>query len=363
MKIIIFAGGLGNQMFQYAFFYANKKKHKDLKATTFWYNANKSHNGFELDKVFNISKDGFIFSKNKKPPKVEKIEKVENLPAKISPASLQIEKNKNSPKSENLKNSPANFSTQSEKVNGSAENLQNQNILAQIEKQKELKNVRQSKLTKIIRFILNNNPLVSFLEFNDSKYFENIFAKKGLTILSGYWQNQRYFIEEKSEILNIFQFVPFDNSKNSLQNLQIIKNIEETNSVSIHIRRGDYVANPLYDGVVPLVYYKNAVDFIKSKVQNPHFFIFSDDLVWCKNNLDLPANSIFVDFNSGKNSFRDMQLMSLCKHNIITNSSFSWWGAWLNQNKEKIVIRPKNWVSENAKLDFTEICPEEWVIL
>ncbi len=317
MKIIIFAGGLGNQMFQYAFFYANRKKHRDLKATTFWYNANKSHNGFELDKVFNVSKKGFIFSGSKAEKK---------LP----------EHKENSVKTGNAK-----------------ENLARQ--------QAELKNVSQSKVTKIIRRILNNNPFVTFKEFGDSKYFANIFDKKGLMILSGYWQNQRYFIEEKNEIAEIFQFVPFDESENGAKNRLAAEKIKETNSVSIHVRRGDYVSNPWYDGVVTIEYYQKAVDFIKNNVQNPQFFVFSDDLDWCKAELKLPENAVFVDWNSGKNSFRDMQLMSLCRHNIITNSSFSWWGAWLNRNPEKIVIRPKKWIAESAGLDFEEICPEEWM--
>lgn len=321
MKIIIFAGGLGNQMFQYAFFYANRKKYRDLKATTFWYNANKSHNGFELDKVFNISKEGFIFSKNK--AKKEKI-----LPENEKKAAIS---------------------------NNSKEYTE--------KKQKELQNVSNSKLTKIIRYILNNNPFLTFKEFGDSKYFENIFDKKGLMILSGYWQNQRYFIEEKDEICKIFQFIPLENTENDEKNRQIIEKINAENSVSIHVRRGDYVSNSWFDGVVTTEYYQKSVDFIKTKVQNPQFFVFSDDLGWCKAELKLPDNAVFVDWNSGKNSFRDMQLMSLCRHNIITNSSFSWWGAWLNRNAEKIVVRPKKWISESSGLDFSEICPEEWVAL
>ena len=104
-------------------------------------------------------------------------------------------------------------------------------------------------------------------------------------------------------------------------------------------------------------YYANAIKFITENTVNPHFFVFSDDIKWVRDNLKIDFPCDFIDFNHGRNSAWDMWLMANCKHNIIANSSFSWWGAWLNQNQEKIVIATKQWFSNGAK---TDIVPEKW---
>lgn len=140
----------------------------------------------------------------------------------------------------------------------------------------------------------------------------------------------------------------------------VVRKIKERNSVSVHVRRGDYVNNSLYFNI-PISYYKNAMNYMKEHMDNPAFFVFSNDLQWARENLAFPDTDItFVDVNHGKPDWKDLQLMSLCKHNIIANSTFSWWGAWLNNHPNKIVLTPDHW-------DYLEwntidrILPKEWI--
>jgi len=148
-------------------------------------------------------------------------------------------------------------------------------------------------------------------------------------------------------------------------NNEISKIMQDTNSVSIHIRRGDYIANPItfqYHGLCSMEYYKKAIQYINENINRPIFFFFSDEIDWVKDNLKIPKDCYFIDHNKMENDYLDLWLMSQCKHNIIANSSFSWWGAWLNTNKEKIVIAPKKWFN-NAAIDTTDLIPEEWLII
>lgn len=176
---------------------------------------------------------------------------------------------------------------------------------------------------------------------NDFKFINEVFGLDNV-YLDGYWQSEKYFIDIQHIIRQEFMF------KNMLDitNQEIVERINNTNSVSIHIRRGDYVSNPdafkVHGGITTLDYYMRAINIIKENIDNPVFFVFSDDMEWAKANLSLD-NSYFIDWNTGVNSYKDMQLMSYCKHNIIANSSFSWWGAWLNRNKSKLVVAPNRW--------------------
>jgi len=159
-----------------------------------------------------------------------------------------------------------------------------------------------------------------------------------------YFQTEKYFIEYQNEIRKSFQF-KYHPSK---QNQHIIDIMTKHNSVSIHIRRWDYLLgnNLSYHWICGLDYYKDAISFIRSHVESPIFFFFSDDMDWVKETFKNIENSYYVDRNTWKSSYEDMRLMSLCKHNIVANSSFSWWWAWLNINKDKIVIAPKKWFNQ-----------------
>ena len=176
---------------------------------------------------------------------------------------------------------------------------------------------------------------------------------KGRAFYSGFFQTSKYFENIRKEILNDFSL------KVSLtqENAEPLKLIEATNSVSLHVRRGDYLTAQAFS-VCDLKYYEKAIDFIMQRVKNPHFFLFSDDIPWVKENLKIDAPCTAVDINDGRTAYFDLELMKHCHHNIIANSTFSWWGAWLNQNNDKIVICPKKWYADNRR---TDILPDDWV--
>ena len=179
--------------------------------------------------------------------------------------------------------------------------------------------------------------------------------------LIGYFQTEQYFVDYKEAIRKVFTFPEPQLEKNKL----LIQQIREQNAVSVHVRRGDYVkvaSNLKHHGVCSVNYYQNALSIIKEKVDQPTFYFFSDDMEWVKSNLKVEAKVLYINHNTGDQSFEDIRLMSHCKHHIIANSSFSWWGAWLNPNKEKIVIAPKPWFEESRMENKTiEIIPENWI--
>jgi hypothetical protein len=176
--------------------------------------------------------------------------------------------------------------------------------------------------------------------------------------LEGYWQCPRYFEDIEDIIRNEFTVTPPPDATNRA----MAEEIARSESVSVHVRRGDYVSNPStneYHGVCSLEYYQAAVKSILNCVSKPHFFIFSDDPVWAKKNLSVITPHTVIDRNGPDKAYEDMRLMSLCKHHIIANSSFSWWGAWLSKNPEKIVIAPKHWFKD-PKIDARDLVPETW---
>lgn len=188
----------------------------------------------------------------------------------------------------------------------------------------------------------------------------NVTKIKANTYVEGFFQSEKYFKCIENILREDFEF----NVSPDFLNQETIEKIRLTNSVSLHIRRGDYVQKKRYQdtyATCSLDYYKKGVDYIAEKcVESPTLFIFSDDIEWVKKNLNLPYESIYVSNNTGDKSYEDMRLMSLCKHNVIANSSFSWWGAWLNSNKDKIVIAPQKWFND-ASIVQTDVIPENWV--
>lgn len=177
--------------------------------------------------------------------------------------------------------------------------------------------------------------------------------------LEGYWGSEKYFKDIEKIIHK--EFTPKE--KPDADNQKMNSQIKNCDSVSIHVRRGDYIFDQKtnkYHGVCDLGYYLKAVNLLAKKVENPHFFIFSDDPFWIKENLRLKFPYVFVDHNAGKKDYEDMRLMSKCRHNIIANSSFSWWGAWLNQNPNKIIIAPKQWFND-PKINTKDLLPQSWI--
>lgn len=196
------------------------------------------------------------------------------------------------------------------------------------------------------------------------------------TFLRGYFCSQKYFAGAEKEIGKLLAKAL---SKNELDNKQqrLLEKIESVESVSIHVRRGDYVDNPDYNeffGVCSLEYYFDAINQIKEMLfgKDLVFVVFSDDLDWARENLKFTKNVIYVDQNAGKADHFDMLFMAQCKHNIIANSTYSWWAAWINQHEDKIVLWPSKWFARNFRertkgawiqsqhYDISDINPLSW---
>lgn len=213
---------------------------------------------------------------------------------------------------------------------------------------------------RYIRFLttrLGRRKIVNELSM---RYSEDYLKMRDKKLFIGYFQSERYFSNYRKEILQDLTFAAELSEKTqALANL-----IFTAESVSLHVRRGDYItiqANFSHIGVCSLDYYRAAIEYVKNHTNNPTFFVFSDDIEWARENIDVGRNAVFyVDHNVGSRSYEDMYLMSHCRHNIIANSSFSWWGAWLNVNMQKIVVAPRRWFS-NEKMDSSDIIPESWI--
>jgi len=227
--------------------------------------------------------------------------------------------------------------------------LHNFNISAQYATLEEIKRVKMrnyplpiQKLISTFRKIKKENTLYikegnRSLDVNQLKGYDIIY-------LNGYWQSEKYFRHIESIIQSEFTL----KSKTDLINQQYLEDILSSNSVSIHIRRGDYISNPKANQkyiLCTLDYYQKAIDFISERVDNPKFYIFSDDLQWAISNLQIQYPAFFILHNIQK-EYEDLRLMVSCKHHIIANSSFSWWGAWLGNYSEKITIAPYQWFKD-----------------
>lgn len=218
-----------------------------------------------------------------------------------------------------------------------------------------------SLISKVRRKIGRINLILeSDMRFNPSV----LLAGKNI-YLDGYWQSEKYFEKIRSQILADFSIKKSISDKiNNKESVKEIKDlIERTNSVSIHFRRGDYINNDVINsvhGICNNQYYYNAINLILNKVHSPHFFLFSDDPEWLLNTclqIDIP-----ITIASTSDKHLDMYLMSLCKHNIIANSSFSWWGAWLNPNPEKMVIAPQKWFAiDDLNQQTKDLLPQNWI--
>lgn len=272
IKTIVFNGGLGNQMFQYAFYIRLKKEHP---LSLFLFDIEKAqcnHFGYELDKVFYIDsiKQARNYRRLKRHwPKIE--------------TSFHTIKQENS------------------------------------------------------------------LKYSSKPFLSHYFG----TIYEGFWQSEKFFLPVAPIVRNDFSFQEDILNKKTKEVSALLNN---SNSVSVHIRRGDYLQHTGVFGLCSKEYYEKAIYYIKEKVSTPFFVFFSDDIEWVKNNIKC-ENAIYISWNNGEDSWQDMYLMSQCQHNIIANSSFSWWGAWLNNNPQKIVIAPKQWFLTSNNYD---IIPESW---
>ena len=187
--------------------------------------------------------------------------------------------------------------------------------------------------------------VVPCVKATDEKYSANAIY------YDGWWQNKRYFLDT---IDSIKYYLPQLDETNK----RLMTEIATTDSVSLHVRRGDYLEPhnaKQYGGICTIEYYIDAIDIVKKHFERPQFYIFSNDIEWCKENLPV-ENIVFVTNNTGANSWIDMYLMSHCKANIIANSSFSYWGALLNK-KENLVVYPEKWTNSKTP----DIFPDNWI--
>ena len=196
----------------------------------------------------------------------------------------------------------------------------------------------------------NINPHQIRIIRDDSVFREIDLHKNFFYYLEGYWGSEKYF-KENGEVIR--KCLSCDSNFIEKIKNSIYRDVFTRNVVSVHVRRTDYITSNGYHPVQPISYYKEALSFFK---EYDFLYVFSDDIEWCKKNLEFD-NLHFVE---GLEDIEDMWLMSLCKNNIIANSTFSWWGAWLNKNPDKIIVSPKKWLG-SPDIDESNIIPESWI--
>lgn len=175
--------------------------------------------------------------------------------------------------------------------------------------------------------------------------------------LDGYWQSPLYF----ENIADVLRADLTPTARLSSRDVEIANQISQSNSVSVHVRRGDYVNNPsatAHHGTCTPEYYQRALALIGATHMEPHLFVFSDDTEWSRIALSLPGRVTFVDHNGPDAAFQDLRLMSMCTHHVIANSSFSWWGAWLNPSPQQMVIAPSSWFADGRATP--SLLPPNW---
>ena len=286
MKIVNIIGGLGNQMFQYAFAYALQLRNpgEQVLLDTSLFRGYHLHSGFELDRLFGL-----------------------RLP-----------------------------------------------VAGRKEIGRVTHYIPYYPLSRFVRKILPS-PKTVYLDPEYLSFDSAAMMQPGDIYYDGYWQTEKYFCDFRHKVLDVFTF----KSELSPKNRELAKQILETDSVSIHVRRGDYTKAPNYKGICDLDYYDRAIKKAKELISNPQFYVFSDDLPWCKSNLaPLIGEAVYVDGNTGMNSSEDMRLMSFARCNILANSSFSWWGAYLNQRSDRLAIVPPKWVEE---VESKDVYLESWI--
>lgn len=243
--------------------------------------------------------------------------------------------------------------------------LGNFNIVEHFANSKEIQKFKEKKpfLSAFFGKIFVHSPNSKYHYYKEKKIFNYdpmVFELKGNIYLDGYWQTEKYFKNIENVIINEFTVKTEPDAKNK----DLLYKIKSCNAaVAIHVRRRDFVTNPQtesFHGTCSLNYYRKCVDIIAKRIDNPYFFIFSDDPKWTKENLKIGFPSIFISHNGPNKGYEDLRLMSHCKHFIIANSSFSWWGAWLSRNSNKIVLTPKRWFRKEG-INTTDLIPEGWI--
>ncbi len=211
--------------------------------------------------------------------------------------------------------------------------------------------------------LIKPQPLVQFDEQTSEyqSFQPAFFNQPDNAYLVGHWQNEKYFKDIREELLKELTpktFTPYTQG--------VLKEIAKTPSIALHVRRGDYVTNKhanKFHGLMSVSYYRKALSLIHKQTGLARVVVVSDDIAWCRRNLGLDKDTLFVDGNPTIRACEDIYIMRHCQHNIIANSSFSWWPAWLNSNPSKIVIAPKDWFKDKQANQKMHIVPEDWIRL
>lgn len=211
--------------------------------------------------------------------------------------------------------------------------------------------------------ILGHAQLATSRRITEKKigFHPDILEARSPCYLEGYWQSEKYFLDIAPIIRNDFTF----RNNPDARNKKMLDQIVSSNAISLHIRRGDYVSNPKVrklHGICSLNYYQRAIEYIQKRIDHPTFFVFSDDIAWAKKNIASKFPMNFMDYNQTKQDFEDLRLMRFCRHHIIANSTFSWWGAWLADNREKLVIAPREWFCDTRMISV-DLLPSSWISL
>lgn len=208
--------------------------------------------------------------------------------------------------------------------------------------------------------IKNIIGIQNYIKENINIFNRSILDLKGDVYLDGYWQSEKYFKEIEDIIRKDFTF----EKKLSKKAQDLAEKIDSSNSVCLNVRRGEFVSSPSASklhGFVGVEYYNKGIDVIISKIENPHFFIFSDDIEWCMDNLKLKYPHTFVSHDYlGEKYGEYLHLMTLCKNFLVSNSTFSWWAAWLSRYQSKIVIAPKKWFKDSS-INSEDLIPQSWI--
>ena len=216
---------------------------------------------------------------------------------------------------------------------------------------------------RVVRKFLTMSGAIKYHDAIQEKYNydKNVFYLNGTYIYWQCWTSWKYFLGVEEKVLETFKFRPIKGRRN----IETQKRILLENSVSIHVRRGDYIGNTVIGELIDIDYYIKALEIIFQNVSNPHFFIFSDDPEWVTNILakEIQAPTTHINWNKGLDSYLDMQLMASCRHHIIPNSSFSWWGAYLAKSEGQLVIAPKYWSNYSSGIELKDMNLPDWVVI
>jgi hypothetical protein len=201
--------------------------------------------------------------------------------------------------------------------------------------------------------------VMRYVHDRETGFDPQVLRVRGDAYLAGFWQREEYFADIAEVIRREFAFRAGPDERNATTLAEIAAG---GNAVCVHVRRGDYLDPQMHSlfGLCGPEYYRRAMDLMRARVAGPRFFLFSDDPAWTRGNFDIDARTRLVDHNVGSRDHEDLRLMAACRHFIIANSSFSWWGAWLSPFGEKIVVAPRIWLADAERSGF-DPCPAGWI--